>query len=419
MHTLYEVIVKGAKRLRVFSCRAAAKYPNKIIYIGQKPPYKRTMPTNRLRLQWINLTFFVASPLVAISGIIWRLQTSGISGATWVLALAVAYATGLGVTAGYHRLFSHKSYEAPWIVRLLLLLFGGAAFQASARWWSSEHRYHHRYVDSDDDPYGINKGFWYAHIGWLVARRDQALGFSNIRDLEQDPLIMWQDRYYYPLALAMSFGLPAAVAALWGDPWGGLLVAGIARMVIVQHLTWCINSVAHTFGRQTYSDRHSAKDSGLMAFFTYGEGYHNFHHEFPSDYRNGVRYYQWDPAKWLIRALAWCGLSQNLRRMSTEKILQARLAMDRKRALRRLAAHPTRAFRTAEMFDKAIAQVASAQQRWMTLKTEYARVKKARLESLTTQLADLRQELRRARREFRLALAHWRALVRGPRLAVS
>lgn len=372
------------------------------------------MHTPRPPLKWVNLIFFIVSPLAAAAGLYWRFTDGGVPWPTWVLTVVMVYVTGLGVTAGYHRLFSHKSYEASWLVRLLLLVFGSAAFQASARWWCSEHRYHHRYVDSDNDPYGINKGFWYAHIGWMVARREQGLGFSNIKDLEKDPLIMWQHRWFLPLAIVVCFGLPAAVAALWGDPWGGFFVAGVARLVVVQHFTWCINSVAHTFGRQTYSDSHSSRDSGLMAFFTYGEGYHNFHHEFPSDYRNGYRFYQWDPTKWLIGFFALLGLSRNLRRIGKEKILQARLAMDRKRALQRLGAVPSMAARASEMLDNGMTQIQAAYLRWIALKNEYVQLKRQRVAELATRAHELRREMRQAHRDFRIALAQWRVLIRGP-----
>ncbi len=397
----------------------AAKPDKETVYNPGGNLYKPDMTHTTPPIKWINLTFFIVSPIVAILGVIWRLQTTGVPWQTWALAVVMAYATGFGITAGYHRLFSHKSYEAAWPVRLALLLFGGAAFQASALWWSSEHRYHHRFVDSDDDPYGINKGFWYAHIGWLVARREQELGLTNVKDLQKDPLVAWQHRYFYPLALVMSFGFPAVFALLWNDPWGGFMVAGVARLVLVQHFTWCINSVAHTFGRQTYSDRHSSRDSGLMAFFTYGEGYHNFHHEFPSDYRNGIRWYQWDPTKWLIHALAWCGLSRNLRRINREKILAARLQMDRKRAAAQLAGHPTALQAATERLDTAMTQIQATYQRFLALKAEYALARKQRLASLSDRIQELRQEMRIARRDFRIALAQWRTLIRGPHTLLS
>jgi stearoyl-CoA desaturase (delta-9 desaturase) len=122
-------------------------------------------------------------------------------------------------------------------------------------------------------------------------------------DLWKDPLVRFQHRFYLPVAIPMAFGVPMAIASFWGDPWGGLLIAGLARIVVNQHLTFAINSVCHSIGEQPYSDRHTARDNWVTAVFTYGEGYHNFHHEFASDYRNGLKVYAWDPTKWLIYSL--------------------------------------------------------------------------------------------------------------------
>lgn len=372
------------------------------------------------KINWINLTFFVLTPLVAVVGTIGRYHLGGVPWPTWALAVALVYVTGFGISAGYHRLFTHKSYEASWPVRLALLVFGAGTFEASARWWCSEHRYHHRFVDTDQDPYGINKGFWYAHIGWLVARRGREQGYDNIKDLEKDPLILWQDRYYIPIALLVCFGLPTIIASLWGDPWGGFFVAGFARLVLVHHLTWCINSVAHTFGRQTYSDTHSARDHWLTAFLTYGEGYHNFHHEFPADYRNGHRFHQWDPTKWLIRLFYSCRLSRNLRRTDKGRILQARLMMDRKRAAAystsvvRQAHHSSLADSRMELIDRTLGHLQAVHSRFLSLKVEYARLKKDKLQSFACGLDEVRRDYRQAKREFRHAFAAWKHLTRNP-----
>lgn len=294
--------------------------------------YSERLAMRQGSINWVNLVFFILTPVISVVGLIWRYQVDTIPLATWFLAVVMFYMTGLGITAGYHRLFSHKTYQASWPVRLGVLLFGGATFEASALWWASEHRYHHQFVDTDRDPYGINKGFWYAHIGWLVKRKDERTDFANVPDLKKDRLVMWQHRYYLPLALFVSFGLPVGLGFLWGDPWGAFFLAGVARIVFVQHWTWCINSVAHTFGTRPYSDRHTAKDNWLAAFFTYGEGYHNFHHEFPSDYRNGIRYYQYDPTKWLIASWSFLGMASALKVTPPQKIAEARQMMSGKKA---------------------------------------------------------------------------------------
>ncbi len=153
---------------------------------------------------WPHIIFFGLTPLLAVAGVIWRLTDGGIPGATWILAVSMLALCGLSTTGGYHRLFSHKSYRAAWPIRLFYLLFGAGAFQGSARWWCCEHRYHHLYTDTERDPYGINKGFWHAHLGWLFTKDQEPPNFDNVKDLDEDPLIRWQARYFPRLAVLMG-----------------------------------------------------------------------------------------------------------------------------------------------------------------------------------------------------------------------
>lgn len=276
---------------------------------------------------WPVILFVTLSPLAGIAGTAWWLASGRFHPATVLLAVAMAIITGLGVTAGYHRLYAHRSYRARWPVRLAYLLAGSAALEESALRWSHDHRRHHRYVDQEGDPYSIVHGFWHAHLLWIFHKRRLAPGERWPVDLWRDPLVRWQHRLYFPSAALLGFVLPAGVAALWGDPWGGLLVAGLLRMVVNHHFTFAINSVCHRYGSQPYSVRHTARDNAITAFFTYGEGYHNFHHEFASDYRNGVRRHQFDPTKWLIFSLAQVGLASGLRRTPEARIAASRAAM--------------------------------------------------------------------------------------------
>jgi stearoyl-CoA desaturase (delta-9 desaturase) len=155
--------------------------------------------------------------------------------------------------------------------------------------------------------------------------------FTNAKDLERDPLVMFQHRFYLPLTLAMNIGLPLAFGWLVGDVWGVFILGGLLRLVINHHFTWFINSLAHMWGTQPYTDENTARDNPALAFLTYGEGYHNFHHIFQNDYRNGVKWWHWDPTKWLIAGLSAVGLAHNLKRVPDLWIQRAQIAMQFKR----------------------------------------------------------------------------------------
>ncbi len=273
-------------------------------------------------IQWDNFLFVALTPVIAIGGCIFLVMYDAVRWQTLALALFFAIVTGLSITAGYHRLFAHRSFEASPLLRWLLLVFGAAACENSALSWARDHRDHHSFVDTDRDPYSIKKGFWFAHIGWIVFPRFDTT--ANVADLERDSLVMFQHRHLVLISLLAGFAFPMALASLWQDALGGLLIAGFARVVLNHHFTYMINSVCHYFGTQPYSDKNSSRDSWVSALFTYGEGYHNYHHTFPSDYRNGIKPYHWDPTKWLIRSLSLIGHASDLKRTPEERIAKAR-----------------------------------------------------------------------------------------------
>ncbi len=277
------------------------------------------------KINWSNTLFLIFVPIVGIVGTILLCVFHQVHWATWILAGALTIATGMSITAGYHRLMSHKSYTAAWPVRLFFLLFGAAAFEGSALEWSTDHRNHHRYEDTEKDPYNINEGFWHAHIGWLVRLDTNKRDFSNVADLQQDPIIRFQHRFFAILSVLFGFLLPAGIAALWGDAIGGLVIAGALRVTFNHHATFSINSFCHKIGKKTYNAEKTAVDSWITALFTYGEGYHNFHHKFPIDYRNGICAYHFDPTKWLIKTLSWMGLADNLKTISYHRIIRQQL----------------------------------------------------------------------------------------------
>ncbi|KFH73051.1 hypothetical protein MVEG_00276 [Podila verticillata NRRL 6337] len=241
----------------------------------------------------------------------------------------------LGVTAGYHRLWSHRSYTAIPAMELTLAILGGASFQGSILWWCEHHRAHHRWTDTDKDPYSAHRGLFYSHIGWALVKRPKgSIGPADVQDLTSNRLVMWQHKYYLPLSVLVGFVFPIAVAGFgWGDWPGAFFFAGLLRMVADIQAAFCVNSVAHWLGDAPYDDKLSPRDSFLTALVTAGEGYHNFHHQFPSDYRNGVKFWQYDPSKWLIASAEYFGFASHLKRFPENEIRKAELQMIEQRVL--------------------------------------------------------------------------------------
>jgi stearoyl-CoA desaturase (delta-9 desaturase) len=248
--------------------------------------------------------------------------------ATVALAGSLYVASGLSITAGYHRLFAHRSYRPTPPVRWIFLVFGAASLQNSALSWSADHRAHHADTDGAGDPHAVTRGVWFAHIGWLFRRREASSDVSRLGDLWAFRSVRLQHRYYPAVAITAGLAVPAVIAASWGDFWGGLLVAGFLRVAVVLQATFCVNSLAHGVGRKRYDDRASARDSVITALVTFGEGYHSFHHRFPYDYRNGIRWWQYDPSKWLIWGLARLGFATKVRTAAPANITKASALKD-------------------------------------------------------------------------------------------
>lgn len=292
------------------------------------------------RVGWLNTIFLFFISAMAVIGApiyLWNFGLSWLMGSLFVFYIL---ATGLSITLGYHRLFSHLSFKAKWPVRLATLVFGACAFENSALSWVSDHRRHHKHTDHDDDPYDISKGFLWAHIGWILFKRTPHPPLDNVADLRKDKLVMWQHRWDKFLAVGVGLILPSVIGYFsggWVGALGGFLVVGALRVFLVQQCTFFINSLCHTVGSQPYSSKCSARDSTVMAFFTFGEGYHNFHHEFQHDYRNGVKGWCFDPTKWSIWLLQKVGLVSSLRRVPASQILLAEMAEARRKADQHLA----------------------------------------------------------------------------------
>ncbi|MFT4586753.1 MAG: stearoyl-CoA desaturase (delta-9 desaturase) [Limisphaerales bacterium] len=364
------------------------------------------------QVDWSNSVFLISTFLITVTAVpayIWHF------GVDWFMAglfLTFFIATGLSITLGYHRLFSHLSFKAKWPVRLATLLFGAAAFENSALRWTADHRRHHKHTDHDEDPYDITKGFFHAHIGWILFRINERTPLTWVKDLQKDELVVWQHKYYLPVAILVGFVLPTVLGGLWNGATGalgGFLIAGVARVVFVHHMTFFINSLCHMVGKRPYSTKCTARDSGFMALFTFGEGYHNFHHEFQHDYRNGAKAWQFDPTKWSIWLLSRLGLADDLRMVAKEKIMLTELAEKRRQFDARLESNAISLSESAQqLLESAQSRLQQAMKNWEERMAEYRKAAGKQVEASKEKLAEIRRELRAAKKRLRVAIQEWK-----------
>ena len=363
------------------------------------------------QIEWPVALFLILNPLATLILMPIYFYNYGFQWGIALFALIFAAATNLSITAGYHRLFSHKSYDAHPVAKALFLLIGASAFQGSALKWSSDHRRHHMHIDGEKDPYNINEGFWYAHMGWMFFKESVSQGI-HAPDLEKDWMVKFQDKYYVPIAILMGFGLPTLIGWAMGSALGGFVIGGGLRIALTQQSTFFVNSLCHTLGKQTYSKEISARDSWFVAILTHGEGYHNFHHKFQIDYRNGIKWYHWDPTKWVIKSLNIMGLATKLRQISNLEILKARLQAE--------SAELKKVGFAEEQLVVLKEKIISAQDKMKKLREDYeqfkldaARKREELKEAYDHKLAELKYELEVAHLEFQLGMKLWKLHLRS------
>jgi stearoyl-CoA desaturase (delta-9 desaturase) len=276
-----------------------------------------------VKIRWAAVAFLLSTAILGFIGAPLHAWKYGISTSEIVLFIFFSFTTIMAISLGYHRLYAHASFKAGKLTQFLILFFGAAAFEQSAYRWASLHRTHHLHVDTDRDPYNIKRGFFYAHMGWLIFKKP-VMEFENVADLLKNPLVAHQHKHFQKWGLTAGLILPIALGFAVGHPVGVFLWAVAARIALVHHSTFFINSFAHTFGTSQFDAYSSAKDNWIGALLTNGEGYHNYHHRFPSDYRNGYRWYHWDPTKWAIWSLSRARLVSDLKKTLPAKIDEAK-----------------------------------------------------------------------------------------------
>jgi stearoyl-CoA desaturase (delta-9 desaturase) len=274
-----------------------------------------------------------AAGVLSAAGVLWGVAFRPLD---LVLFLVFYVLTGLGITVGYHRYFTHKAFEAAPVVKVALAILGAMTLQGPVTQWVTDHRKHHARSDKEGDPhsphlagpgvFGAARGLWHAHVGWMFSTKGMERGDPYGRDLLDDRTIQLIDRLYL-VWVALSVGLPFLVGfAVTGSVARGLealVWAGLVRIFAFEHSTFAVNSICHTFGRRTYEARDESRNNWVIAILTFGEGWHNNHHAFPRSARHGLKSLQVDVSWLVISALARLGLAKNLRLPTPAQIARA------------------------------------------------------------------------------------------------
>jgi len=238
---------------------------------------------------------------------------------TWktvVAFLVLFHISGLGITAGAHRLWAHRSYKASLFVRIVLMIYNCFANQGSILHWSRDHRVHHKYSETHHDPHNATRGFFYAHMGWLLLKKSDKVKEAgktlDISDLLADPVVVFQDKCDPWINFFFCFIVPVFIGVyICGDSaLSSFLILGCLRYISVLHSTWLVNSVAHKFGNRPYDSKINPAENFLVSFFAMGEGWHNWHHAYPWDYATSEYGWlkRWNPTKITIDVWAFFGL---------------------------------------------------------------------------------------------------------------
>ncbi|XP_023246138.1 acyl-CoA Delta(11) desaturase-like isoform X2 [Copidosoma floridanum] len=264
--------------------------PTGVLFEGENPDEtQRPELEYKLQLVWRNIILFAVLHTGALYGVYLAFTSAKI--ATTIFAFLLYQISGFGITAGAHRLWAHRSYKATWQLRLLLVIFNTLAFQDSAIDWARDHRMHHKYSETDADPHNATRGFFFSHVGWLLCRkhpqvREKGKGL-DMSDLYSDPILHFQKKYYIYLMPIVCFVIPMLIPVyLWNETWtNAYFIPTILRYTFTLNMTWLVNSAAHLFGNKPYDKFINPAQNRGVAIFALGEGWHNYHHVFPWDYK--------------------------------------------------------------------------------------------------------------------------------------
>ncbi|XP_050051516.1 acyl-CoA Delta-9 desaturase-like [Dermacentor andersoni] len=278
--------------------------------VVSKEPFK-------MEIVWRNVFLFVGLHIGAACGLYCAIFTA--KWQTNLLAFIGLGIAGVGSSVAAHRLWCHRTFKAKLPLRIMLMIANCFALQNDIYEWTRDHRVHHKFSDTDADPHNINRGFFFAHMGWLMCKKHPEVfrkgATVDCSDVLQDPVVAFQRKYYVPLVTLFCFVLPTLVP-MWlvGETfWNAHLVNGLLRYTISLHMTWLVNSAAHTWGYRPYDKNIAPTENPAMSVGMFGEGFHNFHHAFPQDYKSSEFGPLLNPATIFIDLMALIGQAYDLK----------------------------------------------------------------------------------------------------------
>lgn len=263
----------------------------------------------------LRILLLVTLPLVGVLAVIFLLWQQYVFPSDIILLLSLYVLTAMGITVGYHRMLTHQGFESSRILRAFFLILGCMAFEGKPTDWAATHIKHHAHSDDEGDPHSPLEGFWHAHFGWLFSKENFGLVHEYAPHLLQDRTVRFVDRTFV-LWMALSLALPWILGGWTGFLWGGL-----ARVFLVNHITWSVNSVCHCFGKRPFETTDESRNEWVVGLLALGEGWHNNHHAFPRNAFHGMRWWQFDLSGIVLRSLESVGFIWNVQRVSEEVVL--------------------------------------------------------------------------------------------------
>lgn len=264
-----------------------------------------TTTTEKLAPAWNIIIYMASIHLIALLAF---LPSNFSWGAVGITAFLYWLTACIGITLGYHRLVSHRSFETPKWLEYFLVFCGTLACEGGPISWVGLHRIHHKYSDHEGDPHDSNKGFWWSHMGWMFVKNPANKDVPKYtKDIQNDPFYLFCEKYFIPIQIVLGLLL------FWWGGWSFVVWGIFLRLVLVFHVTWFVNSATHKFGYKSHESNDHSRNCWWVALLTFGEGWHNNHHAFQYSARHGLQWWEIDLTWITIKLLAFLGLAKNIK----------------------------------------------------------------------------------------------------------